>query len=72
MLDLHCHFLPAIDDGPTILDESLLLARMAVENGIKLSVMTPHIHPGRYLNQKQNIVQAVDDFRLALKESNIT
>ena len=72
MLDLHCHFLPAIDDGPTILDESLLLARMAVENGIKLSVMTPHIHPGRYQNQKQNIVQAVDDFRLALKESNIT
>ncbi len=40
-------------------------------NGIKLSVMTPHIHPGRYLNQKKNIEQAVDDFRQALEKNNI-
>jgi len=71
MYDLHCHFLNSIDDGPTTLDESLMLARMAVANGIKLSVMTPHIHPGRYLNQKKNIEQAVDDFRQALEKNNI-
>ena len=71
MLDLHSHFLPNIDDGPTTLDESLMLARMAVANGIKLSVMTPHIHPGRYLNQKKNIEQAVGDFRQVLEKHNI-
>ena len=71
MIDCHCHFLPSIDDGPTTLEESLLLAKLAVANGIKLSVMTPHIHPGRYLNQRQNIEQAVADFRQALKENSI-
>ena len=71
MYDLHSHFLPSIDDGPTTLEESLMLAKLAVANGIKLSVMTPHIHPGRYLNQKQNIEQAVADFRQALKENSI-
>ena len=71
MIDLHSHFLPSIDDGPTSLNESLMLARMAVANGIELSVMTPHIHPGRYLNQKQNIEQAVDDFRLELEKNDI-
>ena len=71
MIDCHCHFLPGIDDGPTSLDESLMLARMAVANGIELSVMTPHIHPGRYHNQKNNIQQAVDDFRQALVKNDI-
>lgn len=72
MIDLHSHFLPSIDDGPGSLEESLILAGMAVENGIELSIMTPHIHPGRYENQKKNIEQAVDRFRLALKENNIS
>jgi protein-tyrosine phosphatase len=27
MIDLHCHFLPGIDDGPDTLDEALALAR---------------------------------------------
>ena len=71
MIDLHSHFLPNVDDGPTSLEESLQLAEMAVANGIKLSVMTPHIHPGRYLNQKKNIEQAVADFKQTLKENNI-
>ncbi len=71
MIDCHCHFLPGIDDGPASLDESLLLAKMAVDNGIKLSIMTPHIHPGRYRNQKENIEQAVADFQTELKKNNI-
>lgn len=50
MIDLHCHYLPGIDDGAQTLEESLGLARAAVRAGIATAVMTPHIHPGRYEN----------------------
>lgn len=71
MIDLHCHFLPSIDDGPETLAESLTLAKLAVANGIKTSIMTPHIHTGRYENQKANIEQAVADFQRELDKNAI-
>jgi protein-tyrosine phosphatase len=43
MIDLHCHILPGLDDGPANLDFSLAMARAAVESGTQLIVATPHI-----------------------------
>lgn len=43
MIDLHCHILPGLDDGPSNLDWSLAMARAAVESGTQLIVATPHI-----------------------------
>ena len=34
MIDLHSHILPELDDGSNSLQESLALARMAVERGV--------------------------------------
>ena len=48
MIDLHCHLLPGIDDGPNTLEESLELCRIAVADGITHAIVTPHIHPGRW------------------------
>ena len=42
MIDLHLHLLPAVDDGPRTLDESLALARALVESGVRRAVVTPH------------------------------
>jgi protein-tyrosine phosphatase len=44
MLDLHCHILPGVDDGPRTLDEALYLARFAVQDGITHIIATPHCH----------------------------
>ncbi len=44
MLDIHCHILPATDDGPNDLAESLEVARLAVADGISDIVATPHHH----------------------------
>ena len=44
MLDLHCHILPAVDDGPATLEEALALARFCVQDGITHVVATPHCH----------------------------
>lgn len=71
MIDTHCHLLPGIDDGPETLEQSLELARIAVENGITHSVLTPHIHPGRFDNTAGIIEQALESFRRALQEHNI-
>ena len=48
MVDLHCHILPKVDDGPATLDETLTLARFCVADGIKHVVATPHCH--RYVH----------------------
>jgi protein-tyrosine phosphatase len=47
MLDLHCHILPGVDDGPATPQESLAVARFCVQDGITHIAATPHCH--RYL-----------------------
>jgi protein-tyrosine phosphatase len=41
-IDIHCHLVPGIDDGPATWEESLAMARMAAADGIGTIVATPH------------------------------
>jgi protein-tyrosine phosphatase len=49
VIDLHCHLLPGIDDGPATLEESVALARAAAAKGTRTIVATPHVS-ARYPN----------------------
>jgi protein-tyrosine phosphatase len=71
MIDLHCHLLPGIDDGPETLGEALEMARIAVVNGIEEAHVTPHLHPGRWDNDLQKISAAVESYRAALAQADI-
>ena len=71
MIDLHCHLLPGIDDGPETLGEALEMARIAVANGIEEACVTPHVHPGRWDNDLPKIAAAVESYRAALAEARI-
>jgi protein-tyrosine phosphatase len=71
MIDIHCHMLPGIDDGPEQLDESLDMARMAVASGITEAVLTPHIHAGRYENTRASVQEATRRFQQCLQEHDI-
>jgi len=42
MVDLHCHILPGIDDGAQTIEDSLAMARDAIQDGITCVVATPH------------------------------
>ena len=42
MVDIHCHILPALDDGAESLDQALEMAEMAIADGITHVVATPH------------------------------
>jgi protein-tyrosine phosphatase len=41
-VDLHCHLLPGVDDGPATLDESVAYAAAAAAAGPTTIVATPH------------------------------
>ena len=71
MIDLHCHLLPGIDDGPQTLAEALEMARIAVANGIEEAHVTPHLHPGRWDNDLPKIAAAVEAYRAALAHAGI-
>src|SRR5262245_33406129 len=70
MLDLHCHILPGVDDGPTTLDEALAIARFAVADGITHIVATPHCH--RHIRMVRELVLPhVEHFNTALADHGI-
>jgi protein-tyrosine phosphatase len=43
VIDLHCHILPALDDGAVDLEDSVAMARQAEADGIEVVCATPHI-----------------------------
>jgi protein-tyrosine phosphatase len=71
VIDLHCHFLPGVDDGAPNLETALDLARAAVQNGIRTSVLTPHLYPGRWENHRSVSEPTFALFKQALQDSNI-
>ena len=71
MIDIHCHLLPGIDDGPDTLEQALELARLATDNGITHSVVTPHIHSGRWENSCETIKARFESFKRAVWEADI-
>ena len=58
MIDLHCHVLPGIDDGPDTIEGSVALARAARAAGIDTLVATPHVN-ARNPNDRDTIARLV-------------
>ncbi|HEX5307708.1 MAG TPA: CpsB/CapC family capsule biosynthesis tyrosine phosphatase [Solirubrobacteraceae bacterium] len=71
MIDLHCHVLPGIDDGPRTIEESLALARAAVAAGTKTIVATPHAS-ARYPNRSDAIASVVEELADRLRAERIS
>ncbi len=71
MIDLHCHILPGVDDGPASQDESLAMARIAVEDGIHAVVATPHTLNGIYSNPLREVISKVATLQKSLSENHI-
>lgn len=71
MIDLHCHLLPGIDDGPDTMEDALALCRIAAADGITHAVVTPHIHPGRWPNTRASIARGCQALQTMLDEQGI-
>ncbi|NDQ55657.1 MAG: exopolysaccharide biosynthesis protein [Acidipila sp.] len=65
MVDIHCHLLPGLDDGPETMDQSVLMAEAAIADGITCIVATPHANdqhvfdPERIGRFREELQQAV-------------
>ncbi|SEH08562.1 tyrosine-protein phosphatase [Candidatus Venteria ishoeyi] len=66
-IDLHCHMLPDIDDGPKTVEESKQLLALFAADNIDKFIVTPHITPGQYNNNKTTISAAYNQFTKRLK-----
>ena len=71
-VDIHCHCLPGLDDGPSSLSEAMALCRALANDHIAVVVATPH-QLGRFDNRydAQDIRKAVAQLNGALKENAI-
>lgn len=70
MIDLHCHLLPGIDDGPRDVAAALEEARAHLAAGVMDVVCTPHVSHG-YGNTSEGIAASVDALRAELDAAGL-
>jgi protein-tyrosine phosphatase len=72
MIDIHCHILPGIDDGPKNMEESSDLARMFVREGYTQVIATPHWALGTsWMPSKEEVSKVVEELNRVLKDKGI-
>jgi protein-tyrosine phosphatase len=70
VIDLHCHILPGIDDGPGAISESVAIAKAAAAAGTRTIVATPHVS-WRYPNESSTIVHLAAQVNERLAQDGI-
>ena len=71
MIDIHTHILPMIDDGPTLVQESLEMCRIAVNDGIKKIIATPHVQKGMYDLDANKVLEKIHMLNQLLKQEGL-
>jgi protein-tyrosine phosphatase len=62
VIDVHCHLLPEVDDGPKSWEISQQMCQMALADGITHIVATPHANH-RYHYDREYLVTALEQLR---------
>jgi protein-tyrosine phosphatase len=70
LIDIHSHILPGVDDGAQTVEDTINMAKLAVEEGITKIIATPHQN-GKYINKKQDILERVVELNRLLQRENI-
>jgi protein-tyrosine phosphatase len=72
MIDIHCHILSEVDDGPVSSNETLEMLKIAVENGIKKIIATPHYYSGVFNNNFDDVSIKVQCLNNEILEQNLS
>jgi protein-tyrosine phosphatase len=62
LLDLHCHFLPGIDDGAPSAADGIAMLEGLRSLGFDHVVATPHMRPGMFDNERGALTAAFESF----------
>jgi protein-tyrosine phosphatase len=57
-VDLHCHWIPGVDDGVESLEDAVALLRSLAALGFERVVATPHMRPGMFDNTAGELREA--------------
>jgi len=71
VIDIHCHILPGMDDGPKTEEQAFSMCKIAAGDGIKTIVATPHTGNGVYLNDAKDVLRGVKKLNKLLKEKGL-
>ena len=72
MFDLHCHVLPAIDDGAQDLQQAIALIQASITQGVTHIVATPHIRLGRFDNSITTIKTAFAQLQAEISQQQLS
>ena len=72
MVDLHCHILPLVDDGPASVEQTLRLAEQAANEGITRIIATPHLFHPQFETTDVDVRLTVAELNVLLKQRNIS
>ena len=71
MIDIHSHLLPGIDDGAQNWEETIEMAKQAVESGTKEIVITHHILDNSQFKLESEIISKFDELEKRLTQAKI-
>lgn len=58
IVDMHCHVLPGVDDGPEEISESLELLRAECRQGVRKIIVTPHFRRELFETSREEVRHA--------------
>ncbi|HEX3776121.1 MAG TPA: CpsB/CapC family capsule biosynthesis tyrosine phosphatase [Polyangiaceae bacterium] len=67
-VDLHCHYVPGIDDGARSDEDGVAMLQGLGQLGFSRVIATPHTRPGMFDNTRETIRAAFDRFGASLSE----
>jgi len=70
-VDIHCHILPAVDDGARDLEESVGYARRLVDEGVRELIATPHVGNPRFPFDPSEVADRVAALSAELEQREI-
>ncbi|TBL71182.1 tyrosine-protein phosphatase [Paenibacillus thalictri] len=70
MIDIHCHILHHIDDGASDLNESLDMARIAYNDGVRDIIVTPHFNQG-WRSTRALVDERLQELQAAIHQAGI-
>jgi protein-tyrosine phosphatase len=70
-VDLHCHWIAAIDDGAPTRDEGLAMLRALAGIGFDMVVATPHMRPAMFDNTRSDLERAFEAMASVVSETGV-
>ncbi len=62
-IDLHCHWIPNIDDGAKSVEDGLAMLKGLYSVGFSTVMATPHMKPGMFENDQNVLRRAFEEMR---------